>query len=195
MLSLTSLNSGFTQPRTQSIFRREVVPARHQDGDAGSPAVTQPFTVWHPRSTLTVATQAHSNTHSHTYHMHKHDHTHTHSHTLRAITYTFTYTSKHTLLPSHSATVTHTQTLTCSCNHTQSHIHTHSFMHRYLYSHTLKPHLLRHTSTHFHSHIPTSIQFSSVTQLYPTLCDPMNRSTPGLPVHHQLQELTQTHVH
>ena len=38
-------------------------------------------------------------------------------------------------------------------------------------------------------------QFSSVTQLCPTLCDPMNRSTPGLPVHHQLLESTQTHVH
>ena len=35
----------------------------------------------------------------------------------------------------------------------------------------------------------------SVAQLYPTLCDPMNRSMPGLPVHHQLQEFTQTHVH
>src|SRR5574337_368129 len=40
-----------------------------------------------------------------------------------------------------------------------------------------------------------SIQFSSVAQSCPTLCDPMNRSTPGLPVHHQLPELTQTHVH
>ena len=38
-------------------------------------------------------------------------------------------------------------------------------------------------------------QFSSVVQSCPTLCDPMNRSTPGLPVHHQLPELTQTHVH
>ena len=38
-------------------------------------------------------------------------------------------------------------------------------------------------------------QFSSVTQSCPTLCDPMNCSTPGLPVHHQLQEFTQTHVH
>ena len=37
-------------------------------------------------------------------------------------------------------------------------------------------------------------QFSSV-QSCPTLCDPMNRSTPGLPVHHQLLEFTQTHVH
>ena len=40
-----------------------------------------------------------------------------------------------------------------------------------------------------------NIQFSSVTQSCLTLCDPMNRSTPGLPVHHQLSELTQTHVH
>ena len=39
-----------------------------------------------------------------------------------------------------------------------------------------------------------SVQFSSVAQSCPTLCDPMNCSTPGLPVHHQLQEFTQTHV-
>ena len=38
-------------------------------------------------------------------------------------------------------------------------------------------------------------QFSSVAQASPTLCDPMNRSRPGLPVHHQLLEFTQTHVH
>ena len=41
----------------------------------------------------------------------------------------------------------------------------------------------------------SSIQFSSLAQSHPTLCDPMNRSTPGLPVHHQLLEFTQTHVH
>ena len=40
-----------------------------------------------------------------------------------------------------------------------------------------------------------SIHFSSVAQSCLTLCDPMNRSTPGLPVHHQLLEFTQTHVH
>ena len=40
-----------------------------------------------------------------------------------------------------------------------------------------------------------SVQFSSVAQLCPTLCDPMNRSTPGLPVCHQLLEFTQTHAH
>ena len=40
-----------------------------------------------------------------------------------------------------------------------------------------------------------SVQFSSVAQSCPTLCDPMNHSMPGLPVHHQLPEFTQTHVH
>ena len=39
-----------------------------------------------------------------------------------------------------------------------------------------------------------SVQFSSVAQSCPTLCDPMNCSTPGLPVHHQLPEFTQIHV-
>ena len=38
-------------------------------------------------------------------------------------------------------------------------------------------------------------QIRSVAQLCPTLCDPMNRSTPGLPVHHQLPEFTQTYIH
>ena len=43
--------------------------------------------------------------------------------------------------------------------------------------------------------ISPSVQFSSVAQSCLTVCDPMNRSTPGLPVHHQLPEFTQTHVH
>ena len=47
----------------------------------------------------------------------------------------------------------------------------------------------RHPILTFHCSV------SSVTQLCPTLCDPMNYSTPGLPVHHQLLEFTQTHVH
>ena len=41
----------------------------------------------------------------------------------------------------------------------------------------------------------SSVQFSSLIQSCPTLCDSMNCSTPGLPVHHQLPEFTQTHVH
>ena len=45
------------------------------------------------------------------------------------------------------------------------------------------------------SHEINLVQFSSVTQLCPTLCDPMTHSMPGLPVHHQLPESTQTHVH
>ena len=40
-----------------------------------------------------------------------------------------------------------------------------------------------------------SVEFSSVAQSCPTLYDPMNHSTPGLPVHHHLLEFTQTHVH
>ena len=43
-------------------------------------------------------------------------------------------------------------------------------------------------------HPISSVQFSSVDQLCPTLCDPMNCSIPGLPVYHQLPEFTQTHV-
>ena len=41
----------------------------------------------------------------------------------------------------------------------------------------------------------TQFRLSSVTQSYLTLCNPMNRNTPGLPVHHQLPEFTQTHIH
>ena len=52
------------------------------------------------------------------------------------------------------------------------------------------------TTEHSHIHHQfNSVQFTSVAQLCLTLCDPMNRSTPGLPVHHQLPEFTQTHVH
>ena len=51
----------------------------------------------------------------------------------------------------------------------------------------------------YQTEIPTktsaSVQFSSVAQSCPTLCDPMNRSTAGLPIHYHLPEFTQTHVH
>ena len=43
--------------------------------------------------------------------------------------------------------------------------------------------------------ICSDFQYSLVAQSCPTLCDPMNRSTPGFPVHHQLPKFTQTHVH
>ena len=48
---------------------------------------------------------------------------------------------------------------------------------------------------HLHVHLNYLQSVSSVAQSCPTLCDPMNRGTPGLPVHHQLLEFTQTHVH
>ena len=43
--------------------------------------------------------------------------------------------------------------------------------------------------------LPAMRKFNSVAQLCPTLCDPMDRSMPGLPAHHQLPEFTQTHAH
>ena len=59
-----------------------------------------------------------------------------------------------------------------------------------------KKYLLKHTSTGTSLLVSfQSVQFSSVAQSCPTLCDPMNCSMPGLPVHHQLPELTQTHAH
>ena len=51
------------------------------------------------------------------------------------------------------------------------------------------------STTRYHQHLFSSVQFSSVAQSCPTLCDPMNHSTPGLPVHHHLPEFTQTHIH
>ena len=50
--------------------------------------------------------------------------------------------------------------------------------------------LLKQLSTHAHIYYLSSVQFISVAQLCLTPCDPMNRSTPGLPVHHQLPEFT-----
>ena len=49
--------------------------------------------------------------------------------------------------------------------------------------------------SYYFQSFPASDQIRSVAQSCPTLCNPMNRSTPGLPVHHQLPEFTQTHVH
>ena len=51
------------------------------------------------------------------------------------------------------------------------------------------------STTDFKDILHCTVQFSWVAQLCPTLCAPMNHSTPGLPVHHQLPESTQTHVH
>ena len=49
--------------------------------------------------------------------------------------------------------------------------------------------------THTYRTQSSSVQFNSVAQLCPTLCDPMDHSTPGFSAHHQLLEFTQTHVH
>ena len=68
------------------------------------------------------------------------------------------------------------------------------YLHKYVYLEMVCD--LKYSALTFSNHIAfSSVQFSSVAQSCLTLCDPMNRSTPGLPVHHQLPEFTQTHVH
>ena len=67
--------------------------------------------------------------------------------------------------------------LSLSLTHTQTHTHTHT-----------------QTHTHIHQWFAYN-QFSSVVQSCPILCDSMDCSMPGFPVHHQLPEITQTHVH
>ena len=56
-------------------------------------------------------------------------------------------------------------------------------------------HLNSFISKYKETFMSSLVQFSSVTHLYLTLCDPRNHRTPGLPVHHQLPESTQTHVY
>ena len=56
-------------------------------------------------------------------------------------------------------------------------------------------HKTKHLGYFEHKINKDSVQFSSGSQSCPTLCDPLNRSTPGLPVHHQIPKFTQTHVH
>ena len=64
-----------------------------------------------------------------------------------------------------------------------------------LVSHSCVSTVLYDSRFPFDSNFQVDFQFSSVAQSCPTLCDPMNHSTPGLPIHHQLPEFTQTHVH
>ena len=61
-------------------------------------------------------------------------------------------------------------------------------------AHVTQPQLTSRSAGSRHA-APAHVQFSSVAQSCPTLCNHMNRSTPGLPVHHQLPEFTQTHMH
>ena len=66
----------------------------------------------------------------------------------------------------------------------------------YTYTHSTHTHIYVCTHTcHIYLSLIWNTQFSSVAQLCSTLCNPMYYSTPGLPVHHQLPEFTQTHVH
>ena len=69
--------------------------------------------------------------------------------------------------------------------------------HSVLYArvHTDITHIYDIVTTRDSTYVVRYIHFSLVAQSCPALCDPMNSSTPGLPVHHQLLESTQTHVH
>ena len=73
------------------------------------------------------------------------------------------------------------------CAHSKNHLRFYSIL-------TIIP---IHPPHHHHTHtsLTNILQFSSVAQSWLTLGEPMNHSTPGLPVHHQLPEFTQTHAH
>ena len=66
------------------------------------------------------------------------------------------------------------------------------FVHKAFWGHMLSLLLSKHLGVWSHTVTLCWKNFSSITQSYPTLCDPMDHSTPGLPVHHQLLEFTQT---
>ena len=68
----------------------------------------------------------------------------------------------------------------------------HSLKHQFF---STQPSLWSNSYIHTRLLEKPSVQFSSIVQSRPTLCDPMNHSTPGLPVHHQLPEFSQTLVH
>ena len=80
-------------------------------------------------------------------------------------------------------------------SYTHTHTHTHTRTHMF-FSDSFPYRLLQDIEYSFMcSTVDPSGPFSSVAQLCPALCNPMDCSTPGLPVHHQLPEFTQTHVH
>ena len=76
-------------------------------------------------------------------------------------------------------------------------LYTHIYVQINMYKHICIPwYILLNNNKYYNKAKPDNdYQFSSVTQSGPTLCDPMNHSMPGLPVHHELLESTQTHVH
>ena len=94
--------------------------------------------------------------------------------------------------PQHTHTHTHTHTVTSSRT-----LHFPLEFHLYLYVYDFPfPFIpILQISMLLPHGLFSSVQFSSVAQSCPTLCDSMNRSTPGLPVHHHLPEFTQTHIH
>ena len=107
------------------------------------------------------------------------------------------HTLAHSRSISHILTCSHTplETLTCRHMSLQALAGPHMLLQSlYVLAHTPMPlHVFVHS--HTSSQISHTLQSSSVTQSCLTLCDPMNHSTSSLPVHHQLPEFTQIHVH
>ena len=89
-------------------------------------------------------------------------------------------------------THTHTRSHSCTliCIHTHTFTYSHALIHTCVHTQLIQIYMYTSTCTLF-----SSVQFISGAQSCPTLCDPMNCSTSGLPVHHQPPEFTQTHVH
>ena len=70
-----------------------------------------------------------------------------------------------------------------------------TFLSAELWERKVNIHTLVVSSISKNAHTQQNVQFSLVTQSCPTLCNPMNHSTPGLPLHHQYPEFTQNHIH
>ena len=136
----------------------------------------------HPTHSYRFTLKNHTHTHTLTYSQQSHEHTHTPLQVL-------IHTHSHRHIPSPAFTP-------CSSTLTPSHTHTH--IHLQIVrgdSHTCS---LTYPDPHSHqsnSDLICLICCCLVAKSCPTLCNPMNCSTPGFPVHHQLPELAQTHVH
>ena len=110
-------------------------------------------------------------------------------------------TISHTYIPTHP-TYMQMHTFTAALTHTYKHIDAHTHTHTHTHTHPFpssKPLPITSLSSRIclieSWSTDVSVQFSLVAQSCPTPCDPRNCSMPGLPVHHQFPESTQTHVH
>ena len=116
-------------------------------------------------------------------------------------TYTYHYIPIYTAIYLHIPLYTYAYCYIPTCTAIYLCIPPYTYIYCYILTHTpIYLYIYRHIPIHtaiylyIHCYIPT-VQFSSVAQSCPTLCDPMNHSVPGLPVHQKLPEFIQTHAH